>query len=131
MPEPKIRTFKGFFILDIVDEEFEQRKRQQKRRNDNYELRNPGDRLRRVKEWRKKNRDRHNTYQRARLRTVKRATPPWVDMKAIVKIYENCPPGYQVDHIMPIKGRDRCGLHVPWNLQYLTPLENNRKGNRV
>jgi len=46
-------------------------------------------------------------------------------------IYDNCPPGLQVDHIHPIKGKNACGLHVPWNLQYLTSSANKRKGKRI
>jgi hypothetical protein len=52
----------------------------------------------------------------------------------IEAFYLNCPEGYQVDHIHPrriIKEGVHvgCGLHVPWNLQYLTAEANNRKQN--
>lgn len=47
------------------------------------------------------------------------ATPKWVDIESMSVFYENCPKGSQVDHIIPINGKDVCGLHVIWNLQYL------------
>lgn len=37
---------------------------------------------------------------------------------------------YQVDHIIPLKGRIISGLNVPWNLQVITKSENTRKNNR-
>lgn len=68
-------------------------------------------------------------YAKARLKRVRQATPPWADMEAIRRVYAECPEGMQVDHIVPLKGENVCGLHVHWNLQYLTPEENAAKRN--
>lgn len=57
--------------------------------------------------------------------------PPWADLKKIQEIYANCPPGYHVDHIIPLRGKEVRGLHVHYNLQYLPALENLRKSNKV
>lgn len=35
-----------------------------------------------------------------------------------------------VDHVIPLRGRDVSGLHVPWNLRILPSLENIGKGDR-
>ena len=51
--------------------------------------------------------------------------------KEIAAIYAACPKGFHVDHIHPLKGENFSGLHVPWNLQYLTSEENQRKYNRL
>jgi 5-methylcytosine-specific restriction endonuclease McrA len=56
--------------------------------------------------------------------------PLWANLSIIKRIYENAE-GAHVDHIIPLQGELVCGLHVENNLQYLTPEENSRKGNKL
>jgi len=81
--------------------------------------------------WRKQNRGLWNSYGAKRRAAQLNATPPWADLEAIKTFYQNCPYGYEVDHIIPLQGETVCGLHVLENLQYLTALENRRKSNKL
>lgn len=74
------------------------------------------------------NKNRNNTAN-YNARKLKR-TPIWADLIKIAEIYKNCPKGYHVDHIVPLNGKTVSGLHVHYNLQYLTASENTRKKNR-
>lgn len=60
-----------------------------------------------------------------------KATPTWVNKTDLKQVYASCPKEKQVDHIVPLKNPSVCGLHVPWNLQYLTKEENLKKGNKL
>lgn len=64
-----------------------------------------------------------------RMRTKEQSIPSWADTQAITDFYKNCPEGYHVDHIIPLKGKYVCGLHVLYNLQYLPAAENLTKSN--
>lgn len=57
-------------------------------------------------------------------------TPHWASMEDISQIYKNCPSNYHVDHIIPLRGINVSGLHVPNNLQYLLVEDNLHKSNK-
>jgi len=79
---------------------------------------------------------------RAKRRAAKlRATPSWLtdeDLRRMRAVYEHAVElskltgvKMHVDHIVPLRSKLVCGLHVPWNLQILTAQENCKKNNRV
>ena len=97
----------------------------------NWNRRNPAVVRTAVKRWIKKNPERRAWYRRAHKNGVKHNCPTWVDKQELKQVYEICPEGLEVDHIIPLKGKLVSGLHVPWNLQYLTREENLKKTNKL
>ena len=59
------------------------------------------------------------------------ATPPWADLEEIKNVYLEAQYfNMHVDHIIPLQGKNVCGLHVWDNLQLLPAVENIKKGNK-
>lgn len=82
------------------------------------------------REWYKRNKDKQKIKVMLEKHERLQRMPSWVDQDELIKIYENRPDGYYVDHIVPLRGKNVSGLHVPWNLQYLPAQENMSKGNK-
>lgn len=67
------------------------------------------------------------------------AMPQWADKKLIFAIYgmarllDKLNPWikHHVDHIVPLKGANVCGMHIPLNLRIISSQENLKKGNRL
>ena len=78
---------------------------------------------------------------KARRRKHREATPPWLTRKQkteIRQLYQiaitmtkTTGEQYVVDHIVPLRSPDVCGLHVPWNLRVITQEENLKKSNKL
>lgn len=80
--------------------------------------------------WLAANPLKHRAQQAARKAAKDSRTPDWADLHAIRQFYEDCPDGFVVDHVLPLRGGLISGLHVLGNLQYLTNVENCSKHNR-
>jgi hypothetical protein len=94
--------------------------------------------------WKKihkqRNPDYYNALTSLRKRRHKKATPSWLTRKQrfeIKNLYliaitmtKTTGERYVVDHIVPLLGKDVCGLHVPWNLRVITQEENLKKSNK-
>lgn len=101
--------------------------------------------LKRIKEtnkkWQKENKHKKAAIETKRRATKLKATPSWLTKEQLSQIeaiywlarlqYELTDEKYHVDHIVPLKGKTVCGLHVPWNLQVLPAKENISKGNKI
>ena len=78
---------------------------------------------------------------KARRRKHREATPLWLSHKQkaeIRQLYQiaitmtqTTGEQYVVDHIVPLRSNEVCGLHVPWNLRVITREENAKKSNKL
>ena len=79
--------------------------------------------------WRRNNLP-YDAFRAATYRAEKaKRTPSWSDLSKIKALYLDCPTGFHVDHIIPLRGKLVSGLHVETNLQYLPAQQNLSKRN--
>lgn len=91
--------------------------------------------------WRKNNPESHAARESKRRASKLQRTPLWLtedDHWMIEQTYELAALrtkmlgfSWHVDHIIPMQGKTVSGLHVPWNLQVIPAVENNRKYNKL
>lgn len=89
------------------------------------------------REWCRANPDKARHLVALRRARRLQATPPWLSKEQrleIRKVYELAVfaqeiagEPFHVDHVVPLKGKLVCGLHVPWNLQAIPARDNLRK----
>jgi hypothetical protein len=87
--------------------------------------------------WAKQNLDKKRASRAKRRAIILSATPAWADNKAIKRIYSEADfltkvtgIKYEVDHIIPLQGKNVCGLHVSNNLQVIPMVHNRQKAVR-
>lgn len=95
----------------------------------------------REKAWVQNNREKVNAKIARREAAKAQATPKWLTKEHLLEIrrvYKQAEEltkstgvQYSVDHIIPIRGREAKGLHVPWNLRVIPSTENSKKGNKI
>lgn len=91
--------------------------------------------------WRAKNPDKCRAKKAARRAAKMQAVPKWaseLDQLAAVEAADLCKRReavtgvpWHVDHIVPLRSKLVCGLHVAANFAVIPASINNRKGNRV
>ena len=67
--------------------------------------------------------------QSIRNRRVRIATPKWANLIEIENIYRARKDGEHVDHVIPLNGKNVCGLHVENNLRIIKAKDNLVKKN--
>lgn len=110
-------------------------------RKEKWYTNNPGKKAEHRKTYRTKNLAKIRL--KESLKSVRRRTsvPSWLtpDQKQEIKNFYDLRNDarvitgeeYHVDHIIPLKGKNVCGLHVPWNLQVLPSKVNLSKHNNT
>ena len=90
------------------------------------------------KEWSKKNAYKKNASCQGRKAAKLKATPIWADLEIVEGLYKQARElekstgiKHDVDHIVPLRSKLVCGLHVESNLRVIPSIENRIKGNKV
>lgn len=85
--------------------------------------------------WNQNNPDKLAAIRVRRRYNERQAIPKWLTqahLNEIQAIYLAAKEtNMEVDHIIPLQSKYVCGLHVPWNLQLLTSIQNKKKGNKL
>lgn len=105
-----------------------------------YRRVNAASAVQRAREWRERNPEkmrRHRAQSEGKRRQRVRTPPPWFNNKEVATVYwaaSFCRAlgiDVHVDHIVPLLGKNVCGLHVQNNLRVIPALNNRKKGNRL
>jgi hypothetical protein len=125
---------------EIVNQSYQNNRESKLKYSKEYRQSNPKVCADRIKNWEARNPDRVRA-KNARRRVAKlNAEPSWLTQEQqdqitfLYGVAKDCElmtgDKYHVDHIVPLQGKDVCGLHVPWNLQVLPADINQAKSNK-
>jgi hypothetical protein len=111
----------------------------QRREKPRSKGKNSSEQIRRsVSRWGKKYPEKVRAKRALRRLAEQAACPICADRKAIASVYQmavhlsdETGVPHEVDHIIPIRGKNVCGLHVHWNLRAIPACANHAKGNRL
>lgn len=87
------------------------------------------------KKWYEKNKEYVYQKRLQRIYDINLRSFPQYDAQ-VLEIYReskyrrSCGENVEVDHVVPLKGKLVCGLHVPWNLRIIDANENKSKSNK-
>lgn len=119
-----------------LDAQRDKEKRQEA--NTEWYRKNKDKNRKKTRKWQIDNPDKVAEHKARRRAQRIKACPKWVDYKKILEIYREAKRRskaegitYHVDHIVPLRNKNVCGLHVPWNLRIITAEENILKGNKL
>ena len=91
----------------------------------------------RAKQYRAANPAKVREWNGTRRAIERKACPPWADRKAIAAVYaeavrleQETGIPHHVDHIIPLRGKTVCGLHIAENLRAIPAADNLKKGIR-
>jgi len=93
------------------------------------------------KNYKQANPDRYRELVSLRRRRFRLATPKWLTdaqkmeirlkYRLAIELSRATGVRHAVDHEIPLRSHEVCGLHVPWNLRVITQEENLKKSNKL